>query len=278
MAIIPEFIKDSVLALGIDDQTGKRHWTGTGFLVGRKSEDKKRATIYVITNKHVIEDKEQLYVRFNNVDGTSADDLILELKEKNGDRGYSLHKDENVDIVAIMINPNQIKKNKLRLSWIDLEDNALTLSQMKDTGVDEGTLVYSMGFPMELQEMNAIKAPICRLGCVSKISDTFLNIKNATKYLVDAPVYPGNSGGPIINRPEVVSISGTPHNSKANLIGVLSGYIPYREILTSIQTQRIRMIQEENSGLTIVHPVDRIIEVVEMEWNRIAVEYPERLA
>ena len=28
------------------------------------------------------------------------------------------------------------------------------------------------------------------------------------------------------------------------------------------------MIQEENSGLTIVHPVDRIKEVVELEWQR----------
>jgi chemotaxis signal transduction protein len=29
------------------------------------------------------------------------------------------------------------------------------------------------------------------------------------------------------------------------------------------------MIQEENSGLTVVHPVDRIKEVVEIEWQRI---------
>lgn len=28
------------------------------------------------------------------------------------------------------------------------------------------------------------------------------------------------------------------------------------------------MVQTENSGLTIVHPVDRIKEVVEMEWRR----------
>lgn len=29
------------------------------------------------------------------------------------------------------------------------------------------------------------------------------------------------------------------------------------------------MVQKENSGLTIVHPVDRIKEVVELEWQRI---------
>ena len=31
----------------------------------------------------------------------------------------------------------------------------------------------------------------------------------------------------------------------------------------------VRMVQTENSGLTIVHPVDRIKEVVEMEWARV---------
>jgi len=29
------------------------------------------------------------------------------------------------------------------------------------------------------------------------------------------------------------------------------------------------MVQTENSGLTIVHPVDRIKEVVEIEWTRL---------
>ena len=36
----------------------------------------------------------------------------------------------------------------------------------------------------------------------------------------------------------------------------------------SRQTGQPVMIREENSGLTIVHPVDRIKEVVEMEWRR----------
>lgn len=84
--------------------------------------------------------------------------------------------------------------------------------------------------------------------------------------MVDAQTFPGSSGGPIISRPEHISISGTPNNDRANLIGI---FIPYRETLYSRQTGRDRMIQEENSGLTIVHPVDRIKEVVEIEWSRI---------
>lgn len=56
--------------------------------------------------------------------------------------------------------------------------------------------------------------------------------------------------------------------NSCNLIGILSAYVPYQELLYSKQTDRVRMIQEENSGLTVVHPVDRIKEVVELEWKR----------
>ena len=138
---------------------------------------------------------------------------------------------------------------------------------MQNTGVNEGSLVYALGFPMDL--VDPIKVPICRLGCISRVTDAFLLKKGAPIFLVDAQTFPGNSGGPIVSRPEHISIDGTPSNTSANLIGILSAYIPYRETLYSRQTGRDRMIQEENSGLTIVHPVDRIKEVVELEWARI---------
>ena len=137
---------------------------------------------------------------------------------------------------------------------------------MKQTGVEEGCLVYALGFP--LGQVDTIKAPICRLGCISRIMDAFLMQNKNPTFLVDAQVFPGNSGGPIVSRPEYMSIQNTPTNDKANLIGILSQYIPYQERLYSLQTGRERMLQEENSGLTIVHPVDRIKEVVEMEWRR----------
>lgn len=55
---------------------------------------------------------------------------------------------------------------------------------------------------------------------------------------------------------------------QAKLLGVLSAYIPYRDILISQQTGETKMVQTENSGLTIVYPVDRIKEVVLLDWNR----------
>ena len=39
MAIIPDFFLNAVVALGIDGGDGKKHWIGTGFIVGRKEID-----------------------------------------------------------------------------------------------------------------------------------------------------------------------------------------------------------------------------------------------
>ena len=186
---------------------------------------------------------------------------------EDGKKLYSEHPNEESDIVAIQILPGVIIANRLKLSFLKLEEHALTLEKMQKTGVDEGALVYTLGFPMNLMN-EKIKAPICRLGCISRIADAFVEPDKANNFLVDAEVFPGNSGGPVFNRPEVVSIEGTSCNGSCNLIGILSAYVPYRELLYSKQTDNVRMIQEENSGLTIVHPVDRIKEVVELEWKR----------
>ncbi len=268
MAIIPPFFMDAVVALGIKTPELKKNWIGTGFLVGRKEKsDPSRSTIYIITNKHVVNNQMELYVRFNHSGATGVCDLPMLIIDQNGTKNYSEHIMPDADVVAIQIVPQVIVDNNLSLSFISLEDHALTLNQMKETGVDEGGLVYALGFPMNLVG-DVVKAPVCRLGCISRVADAFNNPDSATEFLIDAQTFPGNSGGPVVSRPEHVSINGTPKNTKANLIGILSAYIPYQEALYSRQTGRTRMVQEENSGLTIVHPVDRIKEVVEVEYTR----------
>ncbi len=57
----------------------------------------------------------------------------------------------------------------------DLEDHALVLEQMRATGVEEGSFVYALGFPMNL--VDSIKVPICRLGCIARVTDAFCSKK-----------------------------------------------------------------------------------------------------
>ena len=268
MAIIPSFFMNAVVALGVELPDHSKHWIGTGFIVGRKERDNPSiSTYYIVTNKHVIKNQSSICVRFNSAGTSFVKDYGIDLFDKTGVPLYSAHEHDGTDIVAIQIAPQVLINDKSIWGSFDLEDHALTLEQMQTTGVAEGTLVYSLGFPMNI--VDNIKAPICRLGCISRIFDAFLLAKKGKPiYLVDAQTFPGNSGGPIVNRPEQISIAGTVHNDSANLIGILSSYISYKDTLVSQQTGEARMIQTENSGLTIVHPVDRIKEVVETEWIR----------
>ena len=73
----------------------------------------------------------------------------------------------------------------------------------------------------------------------------------------------------MILRPETTSLAGTKAIGKARLIGIVKQYVPYRDVATSQQTSRARIVFEENSGLTSVITIDRINETVERERKRI---------
>ncbi len=87
--------------------------------------------------------------------------------------------------------------------------------------------------------------------------------------MVDATVFPGNSGGPVILCPAALAIQGTKPISKADLIGVVKSYVPYSDLAVSSQTRKPRIMFEENSGLAAVEGVDAILETVRLASRRI---------
>lgn len=259
MAMIPKFFFDAVVAIGIKTAEDIR-WIGTGFLVGRKERDEDAYTIFLITNYHIIENKEKVLVRFNQKDSIDCCDYEIDLI-RNGKEFYSKH--GSADIIAIQIAPYVLNENNSEFNWFSLDKHALTLSSMKKTDVVEGSIVFSLGFPINMIGGHR-KNPICRIGCISRISDLFEGLEQS-EYLVDLQTIPGNSGAPVINRPEHTHIEGTSHNGSANLIGIISGTIDYSE---QCNDATCSMEHEKNSGFAIVHPVDLIIEVVEQEYLR----------
>ena len=130
---------------------------------------------------------------------------------------------------------------------------------MKEEGVAAGDGVFILGFPMNLAgaQRNYV---IVRQGAVARV-DELLEDKSST-FLVDAFVFPGNSGGPVVLRPEVVAIQGTKPVSKASIVGVVIAYQPYTEVAVSVQTKRPRVAFEENSGLAVVLPINYVNDLV----------------
>ncbi len=270
MSIIPINFINSVVAIGIQQQCNghiEKFWFGTGFLVSMQEPNNMQAsTIYLITNKHVLNGKNTVYIRFNSISGTFVKDYEIQLIDGLGRKTYTEHPDAEVDIIAIQLNPQCLINDSSIWGAINIDTESLDVYTMKMQGIDEGWLVYALGFPMNL--VSEFKTPICRMGCISRLTDAFLQPDRAKYFLVDAQAFPGNSGGPIISKPENIPSVGGVNYIPARLLGVLSAYIPYKDALISQQTQEVKMVQTENSGLTIVYPVDRIKEVVLLDWNR----------
>src|SRR5205814_3445547 len=140
---------------------------------------------------------------------------------------------------------NFLLEQGIRFSYFRSETHVADRSKALELGISEGDGVYSLGFPMGLVggERNFV---IVRQGAIARIRDALAG--TTKEFLIDAAIFPGNSGGPVVTRPELASIQGTKAQNAAYLVGLVKAYIPYQDAAISLQTRRPRIVFEENSG------------------------------
>lgn len=266
MALIPPFFFDCVVAIGQQKPDGSKHWIGTGFLFGKfvqqKPDNQKEYKIYLVTNKHVLLNQNSVLLRFNPQDDQPAKDYPAQLIDKDGKQLWTGHPKDNVDVAVIGINGTKLQEEGMKFHFFQSDEAVFTKDKLIEMETTEGDYVYVLGFPMGLVAIDR-QHVILRSGAIARIRDLFEG--RSTDFIVDALVFPGNSGGPVVLRPEMVSIQGTKSNMNAGLIGVIKSYIPYQDIAVSQQTNRPRIIFEDNSGLSLVEPVDYIFETIDQD-------------
>lgn len=262
MALIPPFFLDTVVAIGTVNEQGQTAWVGTGFLYGKfesKEGENKQYRVYLVTNKHVLINLKTIVLRFNPQTNQAATDFNELLSKPDGTPTWTGHPNPNVDVAVLSIDTKVLDQRGLKYGFFHSDDNSLTINDMQTNGISEGDFLYVLGFPMGIVSEDR-QHVILRQGVIARIRDLFE--KRSKDFIVDALVFPGNSGGPIVLIPEIVSVQGTHANNKANLIGLIKSYIPYQDIAVSQQTNKARVIFEENSGLSIAEPVDHILEAI----------------
>ena len=263
MALIPPFFLDCVVAIGFPGDDGKARYAATGFLYGhlmeKVSEEQKRYRIFLVSNRHVFESERIAFLRFNPEGAEPAREYDLPLLDADGNRVWKAHSDPEVDIAVIGINANLLREHGIRFEWFRDDQHRLNRESAKAQAVTEGDAVFVLGFPMGLvgEQRNFV---VVRQGVIARIRDCLETIRK--EFLVDCAVFPGNSGGPVVTRPEMMSISGTKSANAAHLLGVVASYVPYRDVAISTQTKRPRVIFEENSGLASAFPIDYVDDIV----------------
>lgn len=259
MALIPKHYIDSVVAIGVKDDKGQPNWIGTGFFAYRKTAEEGQGLPFLISNKHVFEGKNEITLRMKVRDSEQLKEVDADLVE-DGKQLYYTHANSDIDIAVLPLNGPAIEGLNLRFDGFDIDDQAMTSQELRNEGVDEGYLIYMLGYPMGLVMANS-NIPLCRLGCIARMNEA--QIDKSFNILVDIQNFPGNSGSPIVIRPELMSINGTKSFSKCVLIGIVHSYLPYREYLRNTQTGRIVEEKEENSGIANMHPVEYIRDIID---------------
>lgn len=259
MAIIPDFYINAVASIGIQANSGVS-WIGTGFFSYRIVDENGNARPLLVTNKHVLEGRDSIVLRIRKKERDTFDTINVPLV-KDGKVLYFVHPQKEIDIAVLPLNGNFFAEHNLEFCAFDIDSHAMLSGELRESGVDEGNLIYMLGFPMGLVNVNST-LPICRLGCVARMSAA--QIAETHNILVDIQNFPGNSGSPIVTRPEIVSIDGTKSLNKSVLLGIVHSYIPYQEKLVNSQTKQIVEIRSENSGIALVHPVEFIRDIVDL--------------
>lgn len=263
MALLPPFMLDCVVSIGISGTNHITAWIGTGFFYGyptnKNEKGEQMYAIYLVTNKHVIGDYSKVWIRLNPQDGQPGKDFELELVDKDGKKMWHEHHDPSVDLAVRRINAGFLRDQNLRYGFFSDDIHVSVRENLKDGTLSEGDPVYVLGFPMGQTGSHRLYT-ICRLGVIARCRDWIED--RSKEILVDAAVFPGNSGGPVIAGFYLASITGTKTREAASFIGIVQSYIPYQDVAISQQTKRPRIVFEENSGLASVIPADFLRDIL----------------
>src|SRR5260221_1484539 len=186
--------RESTVALGTAQREGgKPHFAAiaTGVIVGSVPGQKRP---WLVTAKHVFynpsENWEPSYilVRFSWFETRKVDEYLgvaVALKH-NGRRTWVAHPDPDVDLAYVPLNvtPQEAGKSELQ---------AIVLSQFASPAeVYEAAPVLVLGYPAAVGAGFQVRA-LLRQGVIAWVSP---DKPEAKPFLIDANIFPGNSGGP----------------------------------------------------------------------------------
>jgi trypsin-like peptidase len=257
-ALIPTFFLDCVVAIGYRPlipvtgpdgklTAGRGPFTqvASGFLYGhfrnKVSDTQNNYGVYLVTNQHVLADVERmekqhieeiaktvavhevprLFLRFNPKATGPAQDFSAPIH--NPEPKMDWVQDKDADLAIIPITPGVLDKAGIQYSVFQSDSQVADKSKAAELGLTEGDGIYVLGFPMGLVggERNFV---IARQGIIARIRDCLAGTTN--HFLIDALIFPGNSGGPVVTKPELTKIEGTKSQDRAYLIGVVRAYVP----------------------------------------------------
>ena len=225
--IIPDSWMNSLVLIETQDGGKYEPWA-TGFFVNSSKSSK----TVLVTNKHTFTENKKnlsLFIRVNKKDPRQNEESFERIKifsMKEPELRPVKHEKADLAALHVMV-PHDIKRETIKFG--EVRDSFFLAKDLVPIG-DE---IFLIGFPASIRYIKNLQKqhsiPVIRGGLISakyKEADTDL-------FLIDAPSYWINSGGPVFIRPSIHNVTGDPgfdippkSQDKPKLIGVVSAMLP----------------------------------------------------
>jgi Trypsin-like peptidase domain len=264
MASVPQVLKEHVAALcaklpGSDLAT----FQGTCFFV-QVANSQGRQFDYLVTAKHVRDALAKAgggaYLRINRGHVGEFNQGIIDLAIPT--EGWLVHEDPNVDLAALEVAfpPSASEDSSgdvFRYLKVNLDTLGLLRPQEMRWPPLEGEDIFFIGMTSQFQG-EATNLPTVRRGAIALVSDQPLvgMFGPSEYYVVEAQVYPGNSGSPVW----VV------YKDAGATLGVLAFAFPVEEEIRRSLEGGINVYH--NFGLSLVVPIEKVTEMLNSDKER----------
>ena len=253
--------RESTVAIGVAAREGgKQRFSAvaTGVIVGSVPGQKRP---WLVTAKHVFynpaENWEPSYVlvRFSWFENRPVDEylgVMVPLKE-NGRPVWVAHPDPDVDLayVPLSVTPQEAGRSALQ---------AIVLSQFAGPAETyEAAPVLVLGYPAAVGADVQVRA-LVRQGLVAGVAPD----KPAAKpFLIDANIFPGNSGGPVLYLPTGIDPAGRllPGGS-VKFLGLVSQTRTQSTLIATSKSQPSQTVPLNFLGIGVIEPAQRVRELV----------------
>ena len=253
--------RESTVALGVAQREGgKQRFTAvaTGVIVGSVPGQKRP---WLVTARHVFynptENWEPNYilVRFSWFETRPVDEylgVMVPLKQ-NGRRTWVAHPDPDVDLayVPLSVTPQEAGKSELQ---------AIVLSQFATAAETyEAAPVLILGYPAAVGADFQVRA-LLRQGVIAWVSP---ERPAAKPFLIDANIFPGNSGGPVLFVPTGIDPAGRVlTGGSVKFLGLVSQTRTQSTLIATSKSQPSQSLPLNFLGIGVIEPAQRVRELV----------------